>query len=428
MNTATNNEIHFCDYGCGQEAHYEFENGKWCCCESYNKCPALIKINREKAIQRRKEGIYDSEEFRRKISHPAWNKGKILKPKILHPRKCETCGKEHDGSYGSGRFCCQSCARKASTINDKHRDQTKLKISKTLINRSAENKLHSSIQAALTYNKNHPNKPIKIPQKIHVFKEYINENDQFVIKVTRPRYKCKICGCIDCNQPNICNYLKRAKISNFEKLGFNAKTLGSIEVYNEINKIISKLYDLYINQKLPVQKIQKMYNLTDWFVIYDWMRRFGIPIRPPSDAINVGIETGRIDYSKINTKNQYKVNKHVSWNGKEFILRSSYELDFAKDLDKKFINYEVESLKIPYLSTISNKTKISIPDFYLPDTNEIYEIKGDFTYNKKDIEDRFKTYQKIGFSKIVLVLEHKEYEYPNLPDQKLARTIDNYWN
>ena len=23
---------------------------------------------------------------------------------------CENCGKEHDGSYGSGRFCSKSCA------------------------------------------------------------------------------------------------------------------------------------------------------------------------------------------------------------------------------------------------------------------------------------------------------------------------------
>ena len=31
--------------------------------------------------------------------------------------KCEFCGKEHDGSYGSGRFCCQSCASKYSQVN-----------------------------------------------------------------------------------------------------------------------------------------------------------------------------------------------------------------------------------------------------------------------------------------------------------------------
>lgn len=27
-------------------------------------------------------------------------------------RKCEYCGKEHDGSFGSGRFCCSDCAKK----------------------------------------------------------------------------------------------------------------------------------------------------------------------------------------------------------------------------------------------------------------------------------------------------------------------------
>ena len=27
---------------------------------------------------------------------------------------CEKCGKEHDGSYGSGRFCCARCAREYS--------------------------------------------------------------------------------------------------------------------------------------------------------------------------------------------------------------------------------------------------------------------------------------------------------------------------
>ena len=26
--------------------------------------------------------------------------------------QCEQCGHTHDGTYGSGRFCCQSCARK----------------------------------------------------------------------------------------------------------------------------------------------------------------------------------------------------------------------------------------------------------------------------------------------------------------------------
>jgi len=39
---------------------------------------------------------------------------------------CKKCGKEHDGSFGSGNFCCRSCAN--SRIHSK---ETKLKISKT---------------------------------------------------------------------------------------------------------------------------------------------------------------------------------------------------------------------------------------------------------------------------------------------------------
>ena len=33
--------------------------------------------------------------------------------------KCENCSKEHDGSYGSGRFCCKNCL-KIWHLNDMH--------------------------------------------------------------------------------------------------------------------------------------------------------------------------------------------------------------------------------------------------------------------------------------------------------------------
>lgn len=40
---------------------------------------------------------------------------------------CERCGCEHDCSYGSGRFCCRSCANKRI-----HSNETKLKISNSV--------------------------------------------------------------------------------------------------------------------------------------------------------------------------------------------------------------------------------------------------------------------------------------------------------
>ena len=32
-----------CDYGCGQEATYQFKNGKWCCSKFYRQCPNIKK-------------------------------------------------------------------------------------------------------------------------------------------------------------------------------------------------------------------------------------------------------------------------------------------------------------------------------------------------------------------------------------------------
>ena len=36
-----------CDYGCGNEAHFQLKNGKWCCSKHYTSCPCLRKKNSE---------------------------------------------------------------------------------------------------------------------------------------------------------------------------------------------------------------------------------------------------------------------------------------------------------------------------------------------------------------------------------------------
>jgi len=43
---------------------------------------------------------------------------------------CENCGKEHEGSYGSGRFCSPKCARGFSTLA--RREEINIKVKKTL--------------------------------------------------------------------------------------------------------------------------------------------------------------------------------------------------------------------------------------------------------------------------------------------------------
>lgn len=49
---------------------------------------------------------------------------------------CEKCGKEHDGSYGSGRFCSQTCSRSFSSRQN--REETNRKVSLKLTRRHIE--------------------------------------------------------------------------------------------------------------------------------------------------------------------------------------------------------------------------------------------------------------------------------------------------
>lgn len=42
---------------------------------------------------------------------------------------CENCTKEHDGSYGSGRFCCKSCA---ISFGNKHRNMDRTIVNKKI--------------------------------------------------------------------------------------------------------------------------------------------------------------------------------------------------------------------------------------------------------------------------------------------------------
>ena len=59
-------------------------------------------------------------------------------------------------------------------------------------------------------------------------------------------------------------------------------------------------------------------------------------------------------------------------------MRSSYEIKFAKYLDKKEIRWLYE----PKTFDLGNSTYT--PDFYLPETNEYIEIKGWFTDKAKN--------------------------------------------
>jgi len=65
--------MQLCDYGCGQEAKYQFKNGKWYCSKFHQSCP----VNRKKynELKKGKKTGPLSEEHKKKISKS--NKGKV---------------------------------------------------------------------------------------------------------------------------------------------------------------------------------------------------------------------------------------------------------------------------------------------------------------------------------------------------------------
>lgn len=52
-----------CEYGCGKEANYKFKNGKWCCSETFSKCPSYRKKKSDSLKQEHKDGKRGTKQF-----------------------------------------------------------------------------------------------------------------------------------------------------------------------------------------------------------------------------------------------------------------------------------------------------------------------------------------------------------------------------
>lgn len=72
-------------------------------------------------------------------------------------------------------------------------------------------------------------------------------------------------------------------------------------------------------------------------------------------------------------------------------------------LDVQRVRYDVENLRIEYWDSQMAEYRIAIPDFHLPDTNEIVEIKSTWTYNEQNMSDRFYRFRQLGYNcKLIL--------------------------
>lgn len=97
-------------------------------------------------------------------------------------------------------------------------------------------------------------------------------------------------------------------------------------------------------------------------------------------------------YGKLATHGKGNYYKNI-W------MRSSWEIAYAKYLDRQHIKWLYESK----IFDLGNTTYT--PDFYLPETNTYIEIKG---YWRDDAKKKFKLFQKIYNDIIIKILTKKE--------------------
>ena len=296
---------------------------------------------------------------------------------------CENCGKEHNGNYGSGRFCCKKCARSFSTKNETN----ELKEAKCI---ECGKKIYVNKRASLN--------------KCRCEDCQQNHHKQSDIKT------CKICGRTYYKYQGGCqnDFCKQHTLLQFNNLikffGFDKSKLGTLEVETEFNRIKENFEYLYNFRNFSLNEIGQIYNYKFPNNLSKIFNYLGIHKRTRIEISKNAILTGRL---KPGCSYMFKSEWHTTWNGKEVFLRSSYETDYAKELDEQKIDYDVECLRIKYFDTQQNEYRCAIPDFYIPYENMIVEIKSDWTLDIQNMKDKIKAYNELGY-KVKVISEHKE--------------------
>ena len=272
--------------------------------------------------------------------------------------KCLNCGKE----IPEGRkFCSRSCS---ASYNNVRRER----------------------------------KPWTEEQKIQAVQKNKAAKKKALWNYEKPRY-CKYCGTLldpKKGERRVCTEHKN--VGKYRKLIDRVGTEGNSEL-ERFEKTKEFLISEYFEQKKSLSRLAKEQGI--WEVS---LRRLFLSekkmLRTPGESTSYSIQQ---EFRKIPIGPKSVQGWKDSWNGTKIFYRSSYELAFSEELDRTKTAYEVESLRIRYWDSQKNKERTAIPDFYLPETNEIVEIKSSFTYDEQNMKDKFEAYRKAGyFPKLVL--------------------------
>jgi hypothetical protein len=231
---------------------------------------------------------------------------------------------------------------------------------------------------------------------------------------------CPICGTYHCNNEFCKKHNFQQLIGLVNRYGLNPKAIGTSEIFNEFYRIRDLLYNLYWNEGLSGDDLSIRFNVPYTTIICQDFKVLEIPKRNFEESTRNSINKGKRDIPSGILKSGFErglhQNWHTTWAGEEVFLRSSYESNYANYLDENNISYSVEELRIEYFDTQQNKTRVAVPDFYITSTNEIVEIKSDFTLDIQEMQDKFKAYTNLGYIP-KLILEGKEVDIYKIEEE-----------
>lgn len=282
---------------------------------------------------------------------------------------CEKCGKVIVEKYGSGRFCSRSCAN-----------------SRTF---SKESNAKRSDSVKNTYYLKHPEALI-------------------------PKDKaCDICGEKNCKNSFCKDGNKKSQITTLIKyFGFDKELFGTQDVMQEWETVRNRLFKLYWIDKKSSTEIAKIFNYPSPCNIAGKVFKYlDIPTKTCKQSCYENLLFNRWTAGAGNPR--YQCGWHKTWYMQDVYLRSSYEFEYAQYLDKSCIYYQVEKENIKYFDTKQNKYRFARPDFFIPHSNIIVEIKSIYTLDKQNMIDRATEYIKLGYN-FILWLDKKEYSYSEL--------------
>lgn len=218
-------------------------------------------------------------------------------------------------------------------------------------------------------------------------------------KLERQLRKCPICGSKHysfefCPNRNFC---KSHKLNVFKFLiqhfGFDKNKLGTPQVFSEFNRVKSNLERVYNERGLSFRQISALYNANVDNQKMKWL----------FDDLDIKLHNSieeDLTKSKLVTNDYSYVRQgtHETWDGETVYLRSALELEFARQLDNYKVKYDTEAFSVEYYDTQQQKYRKAKPDFYLPETNTIVEIKSDFTLDIQNMKDKAKAYREAGYN------------------------------